>query len=214
MSDLTLIIGNKASSSWSLRPWLALKQIGVPFREITIPLRQPETKAEILQHSPAGKVPVLRDGDLTVYDSLAILEYLAESFPEAGLWPDDRGARAVARSISAEMHSGFVDLRRNMPMDVTDKHPAEGRTPEVQADIARITQIWRDARARFGADGPFLFGHFSAADAMYAPVCTRLDTYVVDLDEVSQAYVSTVLGLPAMREWYAAGAAEPWGPLL
>ena len=153
MSDLTLVIGNKASSSWSLRPWLALKQIGVPFREITIPLRQPETKAEILQHSPAGKVPVLRDGDLTIYDSLAILEYLAESYPEAGLWPEDRGARAVARSISAEMHSGFVDLRKNMPMDVTDKHPGEGRTPELLADIARITQIWRDAKARFGAEG-------------------------------------------------------------
>jgi glutathione S-transferase len=214
MSDLTLVIGNKASSSWSLRPWLALKQIGVPFDEITIPLRQPETKAEILRYSPAGKVPVLIDGDLTVYDSLAILEYLAEIYPDAGLWPDDRGARAVARSIAAEMHSGFVDLRRNMPMDVTDKHPQEGRTPESLADIARITQLWRDAKARFGADGPFLFGRFSAADAMYAPVCTRLDTYCVELDEVSQAYVSTVLGLPAMREWYAAGAAEPWGALL
>jgi glutathione S-transferase len=191
MSDLTLVIGNKASSSWSLRPWLALKQIGVPFGEITIPLRQPETKAEILRHSPAGKVPVLIDGDLTVYDSLAILEYLAETYPEAGLWPDDRGARAVARSISAEMHSGFVDLRKNMPMDVTDKHPGEGRTPESLADIARITQIWRDAKARFGAD-----------------------TYCVEMDEISQAYVSTVLSLPAMREWYAAGAAEPWGALL
>ncbi len=112
------------------------------------------------------------------------------------------------------MHSGFVDLRKNMPMDVTDKHPGEGRTPESLADIARITQIWRDAKARFGADGPFLFGRFSAADAMYAPVCTRLDTYCVELDEVSQAYVSTVLSLPAMREWYAAGAAEPWGALL
>ncbi|EWY39216.1 glutathione S-transferase [Skermanella stibiiresistens SB22] len=213
MSDLTLVIGNKASSSWSLRPWLALKRIGAPFLEITIPLRQPDTKAEILGYSPAGKVPVLIDGDLTVYDSLAILEYLAESFPEAGLWPDDRAARAIARSISAEMHSGFADLRKNMSMDVTDKHPGEGRTPETLNDIARITQVWRDARARFGADGPFLFGRFGVADAMYAPVCTRFDTYGVELDDVGQAYVTTILGLPEMREWYAAGAAEPWGAL-
>jgi glutathione S-transferase len=213
MSDLTLVIGNKSSSSWSLRPWLALKHIVVPFKEILIPLRQPETKAEILRHSPAGRVPVLLDGEAVVWDSLAICEYLAETWPEANLWPADRGARLLARSISAEMHSGFVELRKNMPMDVTEKHPGEGRTPEVLADIARITQLWRDARARFGADGPFLFGAFSIADAMYAPVCTRFDTYGVELDEVSQAYVNTILGLPAMREWYAAGAAEPWGAL-
>ena len=213
MSDLTLVIGNKSSSSWSLRPWLALKQIGVPFKETLIPLRQPESKAEILRHSPAGRVPVLLHGEFIVWDSLAICEYLAETWPDAGLWPADRGARVLARSISAEMHSGFAELRKHMSMDVTAKHPGEGRTPEVLAEIERITQLWRDARARFGADGPFLFGHFSNADAMYAPVCTRFDTYGVELDEVSQAYVSTVLSLPAMREWYAAGAAEPWGPL-
>lgn len=210
MTDLMLVIGNKAYSSWSLRPWLALMHTGQPFEEVVIPLRQPETKADILRHSPAGKVPVLRHGDLVIWDSLAIGEYLAETFPAAGLWPADPAVRAVARSISAEMHAGFAEVRRHMSMDLKRRRPGVGRTPEVEAEIARITQIWRDARGRFGGDGPFLFGAFSIADAMYAPVCTRFVTYAVSLDPVSQAYVDSVLALPAMQAWTAAAMDEPW----
>jgi glutathione S-transferase len=210
MSDLTLVLGNKAYSSWSMRPWLMLKHTGAAFREVVIPLRQPDTKAAILEHSPAGRVPVLHDGSITIWDSLAIGEYLAERFPAAGLWPAAPEARALARSISAEMHSGFTDLRANMPMNLKQKSPGAGRTPAVDGDIARITALWNDARTRFGQDGPFLFGGFTIADAMYAPVVTRFDTYGVDLDPISRAYADAVLALPAVREWYADAAREPW----
>lgn len=210
MSDLTLVIGNKAFSSWSLRPWLLLKHIGRPFREIVIPLRQPDTAARIREHSPSGRVPCLRHGDRVIWDSLAIGEYLAETFPEAALWPGDAHARAVARSVSAEMHSGFAALRTHMSMDLKTMHPGEGRTPDCEADIARIAGIWRDARARFGKDGPFLFGRFSIVDAMYAPVVTRFATYGVELDAVGRDYAAAVQSLPAMVEWTAAAKAEPW----
>ena len=210
MSDLTLILGGKAYSSWSLRPWLALKQTGLPFTELVIPLRQPDTRARILEHSPAGKVPVLRHGDLTVWDSLAICEYLAELAPEAGLWPEDPAARAIARAVSAEMHAGFQSLRSSMPMDLKRQAPGEGMTEATAADIARITALWADCRARFGGDGPFLFGRFSIADAMYAPVVTRFDTYAVALGGTARAYADAVLALPAMREWTEAARAEPW----
>ncbi|HYD30722.1 MAG TPA: glutathione S-transferase family protein [Azospirillaceae bacterium] len=210
MSDLTLVMGNKAYSSWSLRPWLALKQTGQRFEEVVIPLRQPETKASILRHSPGGKVPVLHHGDTTVWESIAICEYIAETFPQAHLWPAAAPARAVARSVAAEMHAGFADLRRNLPMDLKEKRSDASRTPECEADIARITQIWRDARGRFGIDGPFLFSRFSIADALFAPVVTRFDTYGVPLDPVCRAYAEAVLDLPAMREWHAAAKAEPW----
>ncbi|WP_029011086.1 glutathione S-transferase family protein [Azospirillum halopraeferens] len=208
--DITLVLGNKAYSSWSLRPWLALKRTGVPFAEVVIPLRRPETKGAILEHSPAGKVPVLRHGDRTVWDSLAIIEYLAETFPSARLWPEDANARAVARAVSAEMHSGFQALRKALPMDLKARHPGRTFDAEVEADIARIRSLWEDCRRRFGADGPFLFGRFSAADAMYAPVVTRFDTYAVTLDPVSRAYADAILTLPEMREWTAAAMAEPW----
>jgi glutathione S-transferase len=210
MSDLTLVLGNKAYSSWSLRPWLMLKHVGVPFTEVVIPLRRPDSKARILEHSPSGKVPLLKHGERTVWDSLAIGEYLAESFPGAALWPADAHARAVARSVSAEMHSGFVALRTAMPMDLKGTYPQMGRTPECTADIARVTALWADARARFGTEGPFLFGRFSIADAMFAPVVTRLRTYAVELDPVSHAYADAVLALPAMQEWYAAARNEEW----
>ncbi|WP_207480339.1 glutathione S-transferase family protein [Arenibaculum pallidiluteum] len=210
MSDLVLVIGNKAYSSWSLRPWLALKQAGIPFEEVVIPLRQPETKAEILAHSPAGKVPVLRHGELVLWESLAICEYVADLFPDAGLLPDDREARAVCRAVSSEMHAGFPDLRRNMPMDLKRSLPGRGHVPAALADAQRVQQLWRDARALYGAGGPFLFGRFSIADAMFAPVCTRFDTYGVELDPVSRAYVEVVLGLPAMRAWIEDARAEPW----
>ncbi|WP_448189648.1 glutathione S-transferase family protein [Azospirillum sp. sgz301742] len=211
---LTLVIGNKAYSSWSMRPWLALKHTGAPFTEVLVQLRQPDSRDTILQHSPSGKVPLLRHGERVVWDSLAICEYLAETYTDAALWPDDTYARAVARSVSAEMHSGFVDLRSNMPMDLKARRPGEGRTDECLADIARITEIWRDARARFGAmdqnGGPYLFGRFSIADCMYAPVVTRFETYGVDLDPVCRTYADAVLALPAMREWTEAARAEPW----
>lgn len=210
MSDLTLILGNKAYSSWSLRPWLALKQAGRLFAEVVIPLRRPDTRARILEHSPAGKLPVLKHGDLTVWDSLAICEYLADLFPDAALWPEDPAARAVARAVSAEMHSGFQSLRSSMPMDLTRKAPGEGMTEATVADIGRITALWADCRARFGAGGPFLFGRFSIADAMYAPVVTRFDTYGVALGDTARAYADAVLAMPAMREWTDAARAEPW----
>ena len=210
MDDVTLVIGNKAYSSWSLRAWLALTHVGVPFREVVVPLRQPDSTARILVHSSSGKVPALRHGGRTVWDSLAICEYLAETFPAARLWPDDPHARAVARAVSAEMHSGFVALRTNMPMDLKETHPGAGRTAECLADIARITALWRDVRGRFGQDGPFLFGRFSIADCMYAPVATRFETYAVELDPVCRAYADAVLALPALRAWTEAARAEPW----
>ena len=210
MSKLTIIVGNKAYSSWSLRGWLMVAASGAPFEEIVIPLDRPDTRQAILAHSPAGRVPVLKVDGLTIWDSLAIGEYLAERFPQAGLWPADDRARALARSVSAEMHSGFESLRREMPMDLKQDHPGAGQIPAVMADIARITEIWTDCRDRFGANGPFLFGAFGIADAMYAPVATRLRTYGVPLDAPCAAYVEAVLGLPAMRNWTQAGKDEPW----
>lgn len=202
----TLVIGDKNLSSWSLRPWLALKQAGLPFDEIKIRIGRPETKAEILRHSPSGKVPCLIDGDIVVWDSLAICEYAAELAPS--LWPGDPAARAEARAISAEMHSGFTALRQNMPMNVCASLPGEGLTPESQADIARIIAIWESCRERFAAGGPFLFGAFSIADAMYAPVVWRFDTYAVELPELAAAWRDTMLALPAMQEWHAGAVVE------
>lgn len=207
---LQLVIGNKNFSSWSLRPWLLLKQAGLPFREIPVHLRQADTKAQILAHSPSGKVPALIDGDLTVWDSLAICEYLAEkaSLNHVDLWPADPKARAEARSVSAEMHSGFAALRQQMSMEVAASRPGEGQTPEVLADIARIAALWTSCRERFAAAGPFLFGDFSVADAMYAPVAFRFHTYGVELPPLAAAYRDTLLALPAMQEWAAGARAE------
>ncbi len=204
---MTLVIGSKRWSSWSLRPWLAMKQAGLPFEERLIGLRQPDTKAKILAHSPSGKVPLLVDGDLKIWDSLAILEYLAERFPDAGFWPSDTAARAQARSIVAEMHSGFAALRRELPMDVTATLKQD-LSPEVADDVARIQAIWRDSRSRFGAGGPFLFGRFGNVDAMYAPVATRFRTYGVALDAVCRDYADAVLALPAMVAWCGDAAGE------
>lgn len=212
MSDLSLVIGNKNYSSWSLRPWLALKATGQPFNEVMIVLRRPETKAEILLHSVAGKLPVLKAGDLTIWESLAICEYIAETWPQAGLLPEDARARAVARSVMSEMHAGFVALRRELPMDIAKLSPLaqNGVTPseEAKLDIARVQQIWQDCRGRFGKKGDFLFGGFTLADAMYAPVATRFRSYGVALDPVSEAYVNAIYAMPAMQEWCAAAAKE------
>ena len=209
MPTTTLIIGNKNYSSWSLRPWLLLKQAGIPFTEKRIPLCMPDTRAEILKHSPAGKVPVLHDGDITLWESLAICEYLAEKLPQRHLWPKDAAARAHARVIACEMHAGFAPLRQHMNMNCRKHLPGKGRTPEVLKDIERVCALWNDSRARFGQGGDFLFGQFSIADAMFAPVALRLVTYEVDLDPVSAAYVQAITALPAMQQWLAEAAAEP-----
>ena len=204
--EIELVIGDKAWSSWSLRPWLAAKVAGIPFREVPVGLRRAETAVEIAQHSPSGRIPVLRRGGLSVWDSLAICEYLAELAPEARLWPVEPQARAVARSVSAELHSGFQALRSEFPMDFHAR--IGGRVPSAQAraDIRRVVQIWREVRREFGADGPFLFGEFTIADAMYAPVATRFRTYRLDLasfgdNGAAEGYAQSVLNMPQMREW-------------
>jgi glutathione S-transferase len=210
MAKWVLAVGNKNYSSWSLRPWLALKHTGAPFDEVVIPLYRPDSPDAIRKISPSGKVPVLQRGEVVVWDSLAICETIAEAFPEAHLWPDDAGARAVARSISAEMHSGFVALRTHMPMNARARLPGRGRTIESLRDIERVRSLWRDALDRFGRGGPFLFGRFSIADAMYAPVVLRFRTYDVDIDPRLHEYCAAVLALPAMEEWLAAARTEPW----
>jgi glutathione S-transferase len=208
VSAYTLIIGNKNYSSWSLRPWLLMRHAELAFREVRIPLYTPESKTQIVSHSPSGKVPCLLDGDLAVWDSLAICEYLAERHPALELWPAPPAARAVARSVSAEMHSGFQHLRSKMSMNCRGVFPGLGRTVEVAGEIERVQRLWADCRTRFGASGPFLFGRFSIADAMYAPVVLRFRTYQVQLNPVSRAYADAVLGLSALQEWVAAGVAE------
>ena len=207
MTKPTLVIGNKNYSSWSLRPWLAMKQLSLDFDEVRIALYTPESPEKIRQYSPSGKVPVLVHDTLAIWDSLAICEYLAEQFPTLHWWPEDKTARAIARSISAEMHSGFQHLRQNMPMNCRERLPGKGVTPEVQADIERITAIWRECHQRFGSSG-LLFGEFTIADAMFAPVGTRFVTYDVQLDSVSRAYAEKILALPAMQEWMKAAEAE------
>ena len=209
----TLVIGDKNLSSWSLRPWLALKQCGIPFAEERVRLRQPESKAAIMRHSPSGKVPALKTEWGVVCDSLAILEFIAERHPEYALWPRREEARATARSISAEMHSGFTTLRNDMSMDLLARLPAPSSDDALDEDIRRIVVIWSGTRTRFGKGGPFLFGSFSNADAMYAPVATRFRTYGVDLarygdDGTAASYAATLLALPAMAEWTAGAEAE------
>ena len=208
MSNLVLVIGNKAYSSWSLRPWLLMKQAGIAFDEIRVSLYQDGAKHKLLQHSASGKVPVLKDGDLTIWDSLAICEYLAEKYPEKQLWPALAAARAHARSVAAEMHSGFTNLRNQMPMNVRREIPGRARTPEVSAEVARIEAIWNECRRRHGPGGPFLFGAFSIADAMYAPVASRFRTYGVALGGAAAQYAGAIHALPAMKEWIAAAHAE------
>ena len=210
MGRLTLVIGNKNYSSWSLRAWLALKKTGVEFDELLIPLSRPETEAAIKAHSPSGRVPVLKDGDREIWDSLAIGEYLAERFPEAGLWPADAGMRALARSICAEMHSGFPALRGGMPMNLRARLPGKGRSPEVGADIARVQEIWETCRGRVGEDGLFLFGGFTLADAFYAPVVSRFHTYDVATGDVCRAYAEAVWAWPDLQDWAAAASKEPY----
>jgi len=208
-NGLTLIIGSKNLSSWSLRPWLAMKQAGIAFEEVLIQLDEKETDAKIARYSPSGFVPVLLAGGLKVWDSLAICEYVAERFPEAGLWPSEAGARALARSVSAEMHAGFAALRRHLPLECKAFYAGFEVPTDARADINRILALWTDCRERYGKGGEMLFGRFTVADAMYAPVVLRFATYDVRLEGGAADYVKAVRALPAVREWLAAAQNEP-----
>ncbi len=210
MSQFTLIMGNKNYSSWSMRPWLVLKHLAIPFEEVVIPMYREESRNALLRYSPSGKVPVLKHGQRTIWESLAICEYLSEIFPDRQLWPIDPDARVYARSISAEMHAGFQNLRQNMPMNCRLSHPGYGRTPDVDRDIERIVSIWTECRKRFSAKGDYLFGTFSIADAMYAPVVSRFITYGVVVEGVAQDYVDTIMNLPSIKEWYDAAQKETY----
>jgi glutathione S-transferase len=211
---MKLLIGNKCYSSWSLRPWLLMAARGIAFDEVLVLLDEPGFRDTVLGHAPGsgGTVPCLIDGKVVVWETLAITEYLAETHPQLGIWPTDRTARAHARAISSEMHAGFGALRNACPMNLGKRYAARDRGAAVARNVDRICQVWREARSRFGtaAGGPFLYGDFCAADAMYAPVVTRLDTYAIAVDPVARAYMDAVLAHPAYRQWLAAALGEPW----
>ena len=207
---LKLVIGNKNYSSWSMRPWIGLKAVGIAFDEDVISLYVDGSREQILKHSPSGKVPVLIDGDVHVWESLAILEYAAEKYPNAGLWPSDPAARAHARAISTEMHAGFAALREECGMNLWRPPAKKALSADAQANIARVQAIWTDCRARFGTGGPFLFGRFGIADAMYAPVVSRFETYAVDVSAVVAAYMRAMTALAAWQEWRRAALRETW----
>lgn len=209
---MRLVIANKLYSSWSLRPWLVMRAFDIPFNEEVIPLRTSQTKEKILAVSPSGKVPLLVDGDIHVWESLAIIEYLAGKYPGKGIWPADTAARAYARSISNEMHGGFMAVRQLLPMNLAKRFKTPGLSDDAKANVARIEDIWRTTRARFApADQPgFLFGAFNAADAMFAPVVTRFDTYQVPVADDTRAYMDRVLAFPHFQAWRHAALTEPW----
>ncbi|MCW5688794.1 MAG: glutathione S-transferase family protein [Pseudolabrys sp.] len=209
--SFTLVIGNKNYSSWSMRPWIAMKAAGIAFDEVLIPLYGEGSAEAILKYSPAGKVPILHDGDVAIWDSLSILEYLAEKFPDAGLWPKDTAARALARSVSAEMHSGFQPLRQHCTMNLWLPPKPRPMPQEVYDNMKRIETIWADCRARYGKGGPFLFGErFGNADAMYAPVVARFHNYGLPVGQATLAYMDAVRATPAWKEWEEAGLKETW----
>jgi len=206
-----LVIANKLYSSWSLRPWMVMHAFGIPFDETVIPLRQPDTRSRILRHSPTGKVPVLIDGDAVVWESLAIISYLADRFPDKPMWPKGHAALAHAKAISMEMHAGFQALRQLCPMNLGKRFAAPAMTAELASNLERIEEVWRDARKRFaGSGGPFLFGAFTAADAMYAPVVTRLDTYNLPVAPDTRTYMDAILAHPSFLAWKADAFREPW----
>jgi glutathione S-transferase len=208
MAPLTLVIGNKNYSSWSLRPWLFMKHQGVAFDEVLIPLDTPSTREDIDKYGPSGRVPVLRKGTLAIWDSLAICEYIAEV--TGGGWPKDPLTRAIARSVSAEMHSGFSNLRTLWPMNARARNRRTAVTVGLEADIERIDEIWNDCRARFGAGGSWLFGEYSIADAMYAPVALRFNTYGASISQTARWYIASVLEDAPMQEWLSAAKQETW----
>ena len=206
---LTLVIGNKNYSSWSMRPWLMLKGAGLAFAEVNIPLYTGAAdKQRILDHSRSGKVPILIDDGMTIWDSLAIMEYLAERFPEVGVWPADRTARAYARSISSEMHSGFMALRGECSMNIHRPVRAKALSDDAKGNVARVDEIWTDCRKRHGSGGPFLFGRFSAADAMFAPVVHRFLTYAVEVSGAARDYMTTMVAFAPFKEWTDAALKE------
>jgi glutathione S-transferase len=205
---LTLILGSKNYSSWSFRPWLALRMAGIAFEEVVLPIYTPGAREKILEYSPSGKVPVLIDGPVRVWESLAIIEYAAERFPSSALWPQQSEARGHARAIANEMHGGFLPLRRVCPMNMRRAPGAIDLPADALGNVARIDEIWTDCRARYG--GPFLFGGFGAADAMYAPVVSRLHTYGVAVGPIARAYMDAVMNLPAWVAWQAGALEETW----
>lgn len=205
-----LIIANKLYSSWSMRPWLAMRAAGIDFTETVIPLRQPDTADRIREHSPSGKVPVLIDGEAVVWESLAIISYLADRFPEKPIWPEGKAARAHAKSISMEMHGGFQALRQACPMNLGKRFAAQDLGEKVAADVARIEAIFREARGQFAGSGPFLFGAFSAADAMFAPVLTRFETYQIAVKPETRSYMDAVFSHPAFARWRSEALQEFW----
>ena len=206
-----LTIANKLYSSWSLRPWLLMTALGIPFKETVIAMYQPDSAARMAAVSPSAKMPVLVDGDVTVWESLAICEYLAERFPDKGVWPREVKARAHARAVASEMHAGFPALRRACPMNLGKRFaPRDDLGPEVAADVARLYALWSDTLTRFAGKGRFLFGAFGAADAMFAPVVTRLDTYQIAVDPRVRGYMDAILFHPAFATWREAAKVEPW----
>jgi glutathione S-transferase len=206
---LKLVIGNKNYSSWSMRPWLALRANDIAFDEVFIPLYTGDAdKRRILDFTPSGKVPALIDGDITIWDSLAIIEYVAERFPQSRIWPEDRARRAHARSISAEMHSGFAALRNECGMNLHRPVRAVALSADARADVARVEQIWIECRERYGKFGPFLFGAFGGADAMFAPVVHRFRSFAIAVAPEAQAYMDTMMALPAFQQWTTAALAE------
>ena len=210
MGKLHLVIGNKNYSSWSLRPWIAMTMAGIPFKETMVLLDRPDTRRKIAVHSPSGRIPVLKDGKLAIWESLAILEYLAERFPEKNLWPRQTAARAMARAVSCEMHAGFSALRNACPMNLRRPRKAVTMSSAIRKDVARIEELWRDCRKKFGKGGKFLFGRFSIADAMFAPVVTRLDTYAIKVAPETRVYMEAVLATPAFQKWRASALKEKW----
>lgn len=207
---LKLVIGNKNYSSWSFRPWIAMTVAGIPFEEEVISLNADDFKARVTKVSGTGKVPALADGAIHVWESLAILEYLAEKFPQARLWPDAPRARAAARAIAAEMHAGFVPLRRELPMNMWRPVKRRELSPQARTNVNRVEVIWTDCRKHYGAGGRFLFGAFGAADAMYAPVVSRFHTYAIEVGAIARTYMEAVMALPAWAEWRGAALREPW----
>ena len=212
-SDYRLVVGDKNYSSWSLRPWLLMRMFAIPFDEINVDIYRPGARARVLEHSPSGKVPAFKAGDLTIWDTLAIIEYLAENHADLAIWPREREARAMARVASAEMHSGFDALRSEMPMDLVNSKPVEEVSKGVARDVTRIVEVWQMCRTAYGDGGPYLFGEFCAADAMFAPVTSRLRTYGIELgaqgdDGMCAAYCEKILSLPEIGEWMQAGREE------
>jgi glutathione S-transferase len=210
MREPTLVIVNKAYSSWSMRPWLVMRHFGLPFREVVIPMDRPTTRSDILAYSPTAKCPCLIDGEITVWESLAIIEYLAECHPAMAIWPAERAARAHARALAAEMHSGFQALRQQMPMNIRRPVRRLEPGPATITDVARLEAVFADTQTRFAGSGPFLFGDFSAADAMFAPVVNRLHIYDVAVTPATRAYMDAVMALPAWQAWADGAVAETW----